>query len=100
VAGYRQAPGYNLINPMPNPPFIPPTFLDTKPKGGWTHISQGGNAPMDDGPGPFLNPPNTGAPVRYNGQTQTAVIATANPKPPTQTLPAKANPIHSQIPSP
>jgi hypothetical protein len=83
-----------------NPPFIPPKFIDQPQKGRWTHAIQGGNAPVEDGPGTFQNPSNTGPVVVYNGQTQTAAITAVKPKPPTQILPGKADPSHSRIQSP
>lgn len=45
----------------------------------------------EDGPGQYVNPSNTGAPVRYNGQDQTFFINVANPQPPFCTLPAAAS---------
>ncbi len=79
---------------MPNNPFMPPSFKDTVPKGGWTLYS----GPWEDGPGNHVNPANTGPLVLYNGQTQTAVIANANPKPPTLRLPGAADKSMSKIP--
>jgi hypothetical protein len=69
-----------------SPPFMPPKFVDTVPKGLWNIY----NGPREDGPGPFLNPANTGTPVIYAGTVQTSVIVNAKPKPPRQTHPAAA----------
>lgn len=58
---------------MGNPPFLPPKFASGPPTaqvGVW-----------EDGPGVFLNPPNTGQPVRYNGQDQVTRINVAQPMP-------------------
>jgi hypothetical protein len=54
---------------MNNNPFMPVTF----PKGPPTTIA------WEDGPGPYVNPANSGIPVRYNGQDQVARINAANP---------------------
>jgi hypothetical protein len=65
-----------------SPPFMPPKFAPGPPtaqQGVW-----------EDGPGQFLNPPNTGTPVIYAGTTQTSVIVNAKPKPPRQTHPSAA----------
>jgi hypothetical protein len=62
-----------------NNPFMPVKF----PKGPPTTMV------WEDGPGIYVNPSNTGVPVVY-GIRQTALINTANPKPPRQTLPAAA----------
>jgi hypothetical protein len=69
-----------------SPPFMPPVFKDTVPKGLWNVYT----GPQEDGPGAFLNPSNTGTPVNYAGNTQTSVIVNANPKPPRQTHPGAA----------
>lgn len=72
---------------MGNPPFLPPQFSmtvpGTKPGGNWNPFT----GPREDGPGFFLNPANTGAPVRYNGQDQVKTINSAQLPPPT--TPAK-----------
>jgi hypothetical protein len=44
----------------------------------------------EDGPGFYVNPVNTGTPVKYSGQDQTAAIVNAQPKPPRHTYPAAA----------
>jgi hypothetical protein len=65
-----------------SPPFLPVKFPPgppTKEKGIY-----------EDGPGQFLNPPNTGTPVNYAGSAQSSVIVNAKPKPPRQTHPAAA----------
>lgn len=54
---------------MSNNPFIPVKF----PPGPPTTMV------WEDGPGPYLNPANTGTPVRYNGQDQVKTINFANP---------------------
>jgi hypothetical protein len=54
---------------MSNNPFMPVTFRPGPPT---TMV-------WEDGPGPYVNPSNTGAPVRYNGQDQVARINAANP---------------------
>jgi hypothetical protein len=54
---------------MGNPPFIAPRFASGPPTA-QTNV-------WEDGPGPFLNPPNTGQVVRYNGQDQVTRINTA-----------------------
>jgi hypothetical protein len=63
---------------MGNPPFLPPKLSDTVPKGGWNVFT----GPWEDGPGFFLNPANTGQPVRYNGQDQVKTINSAQLPPP------------------
>lgn len=61
-----------------NNPFMPVKFVTGPPtKVAW-----------EDGPGAFVTA--TGAPIYYNGQVQSPVIANANPKPPRQTHPAAA----------
>jgi hypothetical protein len=63
-----------------NPPFMPVTFRPGPP-----------TTPVwEDGPGAYVNPSNTGVPVRYNGQGQTLIINIANPSPPFCTLPGAA----------
>ena len=76
-----------------SPPFMPVTFKDTVPKGLWNVYT----GPWEDGPGRFVHPANTGSPVMYAGQTQTAHINIANPLPPFCTLPGAAKGL-SQIP--
>lgn len=71
---------------MASPPFMPPTFKDTVPKGGWNIYT----GPREDGPGAFQNPAETGPAVVYAGTAQTSAIVNANPKPPRQTHPAAA----------
>lgn len=63
-----------------NPPFMPVRFQPTPP------------TPLvwEDGPGAFLNPPNTGTPIRYNGQGQQPLIYTAYPKGHPCVLPGEA----------
>lgn len=50
-----------------NPPFQPPTFINTVPKGLWNTYT----GPQEDGPSPYL--------PKYNGQDQTKTINSANP---------------------
>lgn len=62
-------PPLGLINI--NPPFLPVSFPPGPPT-----VPQ-----WEDGPGAFINPPNTGTPVRYNGQMQTSKINARIPIP-------------------
>ena len=75
---------------MGNNPFIPVVFKDTVPKGLWSAYS----GPWEDGPGPYVNPPNSSTVVRYNGQDQVKTINAAYLPPPTSpakcTLPGAA----------
>lgn len=57
---------------------MPITFKDTVPKGLWSVYT----GPWEDGPGRFVNPANTGSPVMYAGQNQTAHINAAQLPPP------------------
>jgi hypothetical protein len=73
---------------MPNqPPFMPPKFPAGPP-----------TVPVwEDGPGNFVNPPNSNTAVQYTGQSQTAFISAAQPKPPRHTSPNAAPPSVSKI---
>lgn len=67
---------------MSNNPFMPvkfPAGPPTTQKNVW-----------EDGPGFYVNPSNTGTPVRYNGQDQVQRINIAKPDPPFCTLPGAA----------
>lgn len=69
-----------------NPPFMPISFVPSPP------------APAkvwEDGPGFYAD--KTGTKVIYNGQTQTALINKATPKPPRNFSPAAAPPSMSKI---
>jgi hypothetical protein len=63
-----------------NNPFMPVKF----PPGPPTTVA------WEDGPGAYVNPSNSGIPVRYNGQDQTHAINIRNPLPPFCTLPGAA----------
>jgi hypothetical protein len=74
---------------MGNPPFMPPKFASGPPtaeKNVW-----------EDGPGAFVNPPNSATPVRYNGQDQVTKINTAQPMPNWEDGPGFADPGYSNV---
>ena len=68
-----------------NPPFIPVSFAPGPP----TKIA------WEDGPGAYVNPPNSATPVIYNGQNQTSRINVAKPMPPWELGPGPADPLLS-----
>jgi hypothetical protein len=78
---------------MANNPFMPPTFKDTVPKGGWNTFT----GPREDGPGNHVNPAETGPPVYYNGTNQSSIMNVSYVKPPRQTTPSAGDKNHSKI---